>query len=584
MARLSEQEISEIRSKSDIVSIIGKYIPLTRKGKNYWCTCPFHDDHSPSMSITQDKQIYKCFVCGAGGNVFTFVQNYEKISFIEAVYKVAEYVGVTLDHSLVIPTKQIDPHISALHKACKETIEYTHYLLDTIEVKDIKAYLYQRKLTDEIIKKFEIGYHPKDNALYRFLHTKKIKDEDIIDAGLARMTSQGIRDIFSNRIMIPIHDAQGNPVGFSARRVHEEDAPKYINTSETDIYKKGDLIFNYHRARSDARTKRCVYLAEGAMDVLAFEKVGVTNAVATLGTAVTKTQIQLLKQLQVPVFVSFDGDQAGKHATYKFGLLAMKEKIPFEILDNKYELDPDEIIEEHGKDTFLNLCERTISWIDFLFTYLPIKYNLENYSQKKEFAKEIADAIEALPEDYEKESYYVRLQEVTNFNMKPLVTTLPQQKKKNRYKDVQAQLVVPMLPKSKSEHAEYVVLSQMLLGISACNYYMEEIGFMKDDIGNKLAIYIIDYYRTHETMNIAELLDYIMEEPIKNLLLDVVQWELAKDQIDMEFLKDAIYNLKDTVLKDQINEIHEKIKHTTNVEEMNELLKEKMKLVQKLYG
>lgn len=583
MARLSEQEISEIRNKADIVNIIGKYIPLTRKGKNYWCTCPFHDDHSPSMSITQDKQIYKCFVCGAGGNVFTFVQNYEKISFIEAVYKVAEYVGVTLSQSLVIEEKVKDPHTAALHKACKETVEYTHYILDSVDAKNVKEYLYQRKITNEIIKKFEIGYHPKDNALYRFLHAKKIPDEDILNAGLARMQPSGIKDIFSDRIMIPIHDIHGNPVGFTARRFHEEDNPKYINTAETDVYKKGDLIFNYHRARTEARNKNCVYLVEGAMDVLAFEKVGLTNAVAALGTAITKQQVQLLKQLQVPILVSFDGDQAGKNATYKFGLLAMKENVIFEIVHNPYELDPDEIIETHGKDALISIAKQTDSWVNFLLTYLVTKYNLENYSQRKEFAKEVAQAIEILPEQFEKESYYVRLQEISGFDMRNSQISQP---KKQSYakKETIIQQVMPELPKTGSKHAEYEVLTQMLLGVSACNYFMEEIGFMKDDVGNKLAIYIIDYYRTHEQMVIAELLDCIIEEPVKALLLDIAQWELSKEKINMVVLKDAVQRLKKTVLEDQMQEINEKIKQVTNGEELHRLLEEKTKLAQKLIG
>lgn len=583
MARLSEQEISEIRNKADIVNVIGKYIPLTRKGKNYWCTCPFHDDHSPSMSITQDKQIYKCFVCGAGGNVFTFVQNYEKISFIEAVYKVAEYVGVTLSQSLVIEEKVKDPHIAALHKACKETIEYTSYILDSVDAKNVKEYLYQRGITNEIIKKFEIGYHPKDNALYRFLNVKKISDEDILNAGLARMQPSGIKDIFSDRIIIPIHDAHGNPVGFTARRLHEEDNPKYINTAETDVYKKGNLIFNYHRARTEVRNKNCVYLVEGAMDVLAFEKVGITNAVATLGTAITKQQVQLLKQLQVPILVSFDGDQAGKNATYKFGLLAMKENVTFEIVHNPYELDPDEIIETYGKDALISIAKQTDSWVNFLLTYLVTKYNLDNYSQRKEFAKEVAQAIEILPEKFEKESYYVRLQEISGFDMRRSQLSL-QNKQSYSKKEILVQQVMPELPKSGSKHAEYEVLTQMLLGVSACNYFMEEIGFMKDDIGNKLAIYIIDYYRTHEQMEIAELLDCIIEEPVKALLLDIAQWELSKETINMMVLKDAVQRLKKTVLEDQMQEINEKIKQVTNSEELHRLLEEKTKLAQKLIG
>lgn len=576
LARLSEQEIAQIRNRADIVDVIGRYIPLHRKGKSYTCTCPFHDDHSPSLSISQDKQIYKCFVCNAGGNVFGFVQNYEKISYIEAVYKVAGYANVPIEHSLVLPQKKIDPRMERLHKACHETIEYTHYQLNTLDAKHIKEYLYKRNITDEIIKMFEIGYNPSDDALYRFLHAKKMQDEDIIDAGVVRLTSIGIKDVFSNRIMIPIHDINGEPVGFTARRVKDSDEAKYINTSETDIYKKGDLIFNYHRAKRIARQLKKVVLVEGAMDVIAFEKVDIHHCVATLGTAVTNEQLKLLKLLQVPIVVCYDGDTAGKNATYKFGKLARKMQLPFEIIDNRLGLDPDEIIDAYGKERLLQLSEKTISWIDFLFSYLLSHYNLNNYSQKKEFAVEMAEEIGGLSDQFEKQSYYIRLKELTEFDMQPQETQT--NRKEHVYQASPSHQFLP-LPKSGRHRAEHEVLSQMLCGIAASNYYKEELGFMKDDICNKLAIYIIDYYRNHSDMNIADLLDYIHEEQVRSLLLEISDWDLGKDEIQMMVLEDAVDRLKLSVLDDKIQYLNEKIKHLQDPMEKATIAREKNELI-----
>lgn len=578
MARLSEQEINQIRTKADIVDVVGRYIPLTRKGRNYVAQCPFHDDHDPSMSVNADKQIFKCFVCGTGGNVFGFVQKYEKISFIEAVYKVADYAGVHVEHSLALPSKTVDPHVAALYKALQETIEYTHYQLDTLDARHVKEYLYKRNLNDDIIKKFAIGYNPIDDALYRFLHAKKIADEDILGAGLARMSSMGMRDVFTNRIMIPIHDADGHPVGFTARRMKESDEAKYINTTETDVYKKGELIFNYHRAKPEARKNKKVVLVEGAMDVIAFEKVGLHHAVATLGTAITKTQLQLLKLLQVPIVVCYDGDTAGKNATYKFGKLAMQEHLKFEIVDNRYGLDPDEIIDAYGKEELIALASRTISWIDFLFEYLATRYNLDNYSQKKEFAMEIADAIQHLQDDFEKESYYIRLRELTDFDMqiKDSQQYERKQKKKETYTKRSSFLT---FPKSGRSHAEYEILSQMLSGISASNYYKEELGFLKDDTCNKLAIYIIDYYRTHTQLEVADLLNTIAEEPVKVLALDISNWELSRDEVDMEVLHEAVEKVKDCFLDDKIQLLNEKIKAMRDPMEKAKLASEKNQII-----
>lgn len=575
VARLSEQEINRIRASVDIVDVIGRYVPLTRKGKNYKCICPFHDDHDPSMSIASDKQIYKCFVCGAGGNVFTFVQNYEKISFQEAVYKVAGYAGIEMEHTLDVTPRHIDPHLEALYKACKDAIEFTHYQLDTLDARSVKEYLLKRNITEEIIKAFELGYNPKEDALYRFLHAKKHTDEHIVGAGLARITTMGMKDVFANRIMIPIHNEHGDPVGFTARRMGNGDEAKYINTTETDIYSKGQLIFNYHRAKPEARKAKRVYLVEGAMDVIALAKVDVPYAIATLGTAITKEQLKLIRLLQVPVVVCYDGDKAGQNATYKFGKLARMEHIPFTIVDNRYGLDPDEVIDVHGKDELRSLLEKTISWIDFLFAYLLGKYNLENYTQKKEFAQEMAEEIQALEDDFEKQSYYIRLRELTDFDMQ---RELPKEAPREKPAVYEKRSYLTY-PKSGRVHAEHEILSQMIQGIAASNCFKEELGFLKDDAANQLAMYIIDYYRTHTTLAVADLLDVIQEPKVRALLLEIASWELAREEVDMDVLREAIAKVKSCLLDDRIQLINDQIRSMHDPMEKAKLAMEKNQLI-----
>lgn len=556
MARLSDQEINKIRAKADIVDVIGHYVPISRKGKDYRCVCPFHDDHSPSMNISVDKQIYKCFACNAGGNVFTFVKEYEKISFVEAVKKVADYAGVSIEIDLSIPEKQVDPHIAALWKVCKDTIEFTHYQLDALDAKHVKQYLIERHIDDAIIKKFELGFNPGDDALYNFLYKKKHKEEDMIGAGVVRVTTMGYKDVFSQRIMIPIHDTHGNPVGFTARRTREDEEAKYINTTETDIYKKSSLIFNYHRARAVARKSGTAYLVEGAMDVIALEKVKVETAVATLGTACTKEQLQLLKMMHATIVVCYDGDSAGKNATYKFGKLARSFQLPFEIVDNKTGLDPDEIIDRFGKEELSNMLHKTISWIDFLFVYLAGRYNLDNYSQKKEFAIEMAEEINELENAFEKTNYFVRLRELTEFDMQPKEIEPSVKQKQQDY----VKRTFLTFPKTKGNHAEFEILSQMINGLAACNVFKEELGFLKDDNSNKLALYMIDYYRNHDHVEIADLLNVIREESVKNLLLEIASWELAQKEVNMDVLREAIANEKASLIEDQIQMINQKIK------------------------
>lgn len=568
MARIPQETIDNIRNHVDIVDIISHYVPLTRKGKSFKCVCPFHDDHDPSLSVSQEKQIFHCFVCGSGGNVFTFVQKYEKVSFVEAVAKVAKLAGIdiTIDTSDISKPK-VDPRIASLYKVHQEAIDFCSYELDSIEAKPIKQYLYDRGLSDDIIRKFQLGYNPDGNKLYRFLHAKKYKDEDILRGNLAWQTQRGIVDVFRHRIMIPIHDANGNPVGFSARRVDSSMEAKYVNTSETEIYIKGNILYNYHRVKEIARKEGRILLVEGAMDVLAFEKAGISNVVATLGTACTSQQLKLLKYLGVKIALCYDGDKAGQNATYKFYEMAKKENLNVEIIDNKYGLDPDEIIEAYGKEALIAMSKKTISWIDFLFTYLKGKYDLDNYSEKKAYAMEIGHQISKLDDTFEKDSYYTRLKLVTQFDMSL-------EEKKTVVKKVEKQpkqIQIIHQPTSGSMNATMQILSQMLLSKRACEQYRSELGFLLDDNCNALALYILDYYRENDTLVVADLIDRIKEESVRNVLLKTANWDLGSPVYNENILKDAILKMKECMIQEQIRGLKEKMNTVNDMSEKNKI-------------
>lgn len=568
MARIPQETIDNIRNHVDIVDIISHYVPLTRKGKSFKCVCPFHDDHDPSLSVSQEKQIFHCFVCGSGGNVFTFVQKYEKVSFVEAVAKVAKLAGIdiTIDTSDISKPK-VDPRIASLYKVHQEAIDFCSYELDSIEAKPIKQYLYDRGLSDDIIRKFQLGYNPDGNKLYRFLHAKKYKDEDILRGNLAWQTQRGIVDVFRHRIMIPIHDANGNPVGFSARRVDSSMEAKYVNTSETEIYIKGNILYNYHRVKEIARKEGRILLVEGAMDVLAFEKAGISNVVATLGTACTSQQLKLLKYLGVKIALCYDGDKAGQNATYKFYEMAKKENLNVEIIDNKYGLDPDEIIEAYGKEALIAMSKKTISWIDFLFTYLKGKYDLDNYSEKKAYAMEIGHQISKLDDTFEKDSYYTRLKLVTQFDMSL-------EEKKTVVKKVEKQpkqIQIIHQPTSGSMNATMQILSQMLLSKRASEQYRSELGFLLDDNCNALALYILDYYRENDTLVVADLIDRIKEESVRNVLLKTANWDLGSPVYNENILKDAILKMKECMIQEQIRGLKEKMNTVNDMSEKNKI-------------
>lgn len=581
LARLSEEKINEIRNQADIVQVIGNYLPLTRKGKNYVATCPFHDDHSPSMSISPDKQIYKCFVCGAGGNVFTFVKDYEKISFIEAVIKVAELINYELDESEKrAGGVEADPQVAAIHKVLSAGINYMNYTLFTPVASMAKEILSRRGLNDELIRRFDIGYNPRNDALTHYLLQKKFNEADLVAANVSRVSANGIHDVFSHRIMIPIHDRNGNPVGFTARRIDEDDTSKYINTTDTPAFHKGNLVFNLHRAKQAIKEEKRVIVVEGAMDVIAYEKVGIHASVATLGTACTLTQLQQIRNLHVPVVVSYDGDEAGLNATYKFGKLAASIGLIVEVVDNELGLDPDEIIEAYGFEELFSLSKKTISWIDFLFRYLQKRYNLQNYSQRKEFAQEIAEQILLLKEDFEKRNYYQRLYEITQFDMSKEI-------KHEESRRIQTKIGL-RVPISGILRAEYEILSAMLLSVQASNRFKEALGFLIDENCNKLALYIIDYYRSYDVIQLADLYDYIHEEAVKDLLLQIGNWELAPQLYQEDVFMQSVLKIQSACFEDKIQKLtHEALLLSdplAKAELMNDILRLKREKNELLNG
>ena len=376
MFHIDEAEINHIRENADIVEIVSSYIPLTQKGKNYFGVCPFHEDHSPSMSVSREKGIYKCFSCGATGNVFKFVGDYENINFAEAVKRVADKIGLSLKSTIKI------------QKEKKNEIEYKVMELSSLlfqnnlitkEGEQARTYLEQRGLNEEAIKDFQIGLSLEKNQLYEFLHQKKYEDQMLYQLGLTNQSNGNNYDIFIQRIMFPIHNANGEVVGFTGRiYLPESSPPKYLNSKETIIFKKGNILFNYHRAKDAIRLKKQIILVEGNMDAIRMYHSGFKNTIALMGTSLTTTQIGLLKKLRAPILLMLDNDDAGNIATYQIGTLLEKENIPISVVRLSGEKDPDEYIIKNGVDAMEENLKNAISFLDFKITYYKQNKNLKD--------------------------------------------------------------------------------------------------------------------------------------------------------------------------------------------------------------
>lgn len=559
MSWISEDDIKAIRQQADIVDVMSRYITLEKKGKDYKAICPFHDDHDPSLSISTDKQIFKCFVCGTGGNVFTFVQKIENISFLEAVCKVAELIH----YPLHMDTSQFQPKVDEnqpLYDCVQSYIRFLTYELQSENGESAKRYLSQRKINEDIIKRFEIGYAPESSRSVKYLKAKGFNEQILTDTGLIRTHDLDTYAVFDNRLMIPIHDENGNPVGFTARRLNEDkDVAKYINTSETKIYHKGHLIFNYHRAKEFAKkNKRCI-LVEGAMDVIAFEKADIHESIACLGTACTKEQITLLKRLNVPLVVCYDGDRAGKAATYKFGKLAVDYGLNFSIVKNTTGKDPDEIFNELGKDELYLSVHKTVSFVEFLFDYLPNQYDLDNYEDKKKFTSEMQSFIERTCTDFEKADYYSRIRDLTGFDLSHQSANIPVPKKESRNNAAVVRNIEPL--KNGRTLAEHGVLWMILNSKLAADQFKDQIGFFQDPVCEELSLYCYDMYRNMDHIDFDVLMSYIEKEDVRNLLVSLMENPFHVDGYNEDFFNDSLMKIKECTLQAQIDNLNDQIKN-----------------------
>ena len=318
--------INEVREKNDIVDVISEKIPLEKRGKNYFGVCPFHDDTNPSMSVSREKQIYTCFSCHATGNVFTFLMNYEHKDFNQVLVDLANRVGITLNN---IKVKKASTKYDEWYKIYELANKYYQNNLLSKEGESAREYLKNRSIDEETIKEFEIGYSLKNRDDLTKLLTAKGHTLDLLNkVGL----SNEDHDIYYSRLMFPLHDLNGNVIGFSGRIITSGKQNKYLNTKETELFKKGKLLYHYHIAKEEARVKKSVIIMEGFMDIIRASTVGVKNTVATMGTALTHDHIKEIRRLSNNVILCFDGDEAGVKATLTAGELFASENMEGKVI------------------------------------------------------------------------------------------------------------------------------------------------------------------------------------------------------------------------------------------------------------
>ncbi|MBR3162635.1 MAG: DNA primase [Clostridia bacterium] len=407
MARYSEDILEDIRQSNDIVDVISQYVRLKRSGRNFFGLCPFHNEKSPSFSVSPDKQIFHCFGCGVGGNIFTFISKIEGISFKESVEVLAERANIQLPKIENSKESYKEELKAKVYKVNKFTADFYHKNLYQPTSKIAQEYIKKRKLNNETLKSFQIGFSGKFDELYKALKKEGFGEQEILESGLVNKNDNGkFIDRYRNRLMFPICDTRGRVIAFGGR-VLDNSKPKYINSPENIVYSKGRHLFGLNVAKKgDTKT---LLIVEGYMDVISLHQRGITNVVAALGTALTQQQGWLLRKNTEKVILGFDSDGAGQTAIIRSLEILQNMGCDMRVLQMEGAKDPDEYILKYGVVRFQNLMQNAISLFEFKVKNLKQGLNLENSNDKIKFLNEIAKLLAKIDNTMEKEVYIEKI-------------------------------------------------------------------------------------------------------------------------------------------------------------------------------
>lgn len=621
MALISNEKIDLIKSKVNIVTVMSEYLSLKKRGRNYWAICPFHQDSHPSMSISPEKQIYRCFACSAGGNVFTFLQEYENISFIEALKKVAVMANISLDELTTYQEKpkydkseQLFFEINALASA------YFSNNLETKKAYDAKEYLTKRNINNTEIELFQIGYADSGfDHLYNFLIKKGYSINDIQQAGLITIKNGKVYDYFNNRLMFPIKNEDSYIIGFCGRVIGVTNhVAKYINTPETKVFKKEQLMYNIDRAKPFIRQQNNLILLEGYMDVISLEKLNLKNTVALMGTNLSEYHLKEIKRLTNECLIFLDGDKSGINASLKAAIKLLNHNLKVKIVLNETQQDPDELVNSGRGKLIHTMLANSQHPINFALDYFQNKFNLQAANELEEFINIVAPLIKASPNQLEQELSVNNLVKITGISKETITTKIGQSKTyqkavfspvaseqipngtndnnyqqnpQPRLKPQQSKTVVVKNIKYKIKNlkryllAEQNMVLQLIGSRKAADFYQEKIGNLNFDGYRLLANDIITYYNGHlgaENVKINVLCEEINDPNLKKILMDIINKSTIKIKYNKKELEDYALLIDDFAGEKEIAMLWNKLEKASNLIEQQAISMEIDKLNQRL--
>ena len=552
MPKISQTTIDQIRDRADIVDIISQEVNLKRKGINYFGVCPFHDEKTPSFSVSPSKQIYHCFGCGNGGNVFTFLMEYEKVTFFEAVKGLAKKYNIIIEEIKNTVSSNEFSLLYDFHE--RASIIYENNLFSK-SGSNALTYLTNRKLTENIIKEFRIGFALNSwNSLYKVFINDKYKDS-MMKSGLFSRTQKGVFDRFRSRIMFPIFHQSGKIIAFGGRAFESDDMAKYLNSPETTIYQKSNVLYGLHKTRDSIRKAGYAVLVEGYMDFLQLYQAGIKTVVAISGTSLTMNHAKALSRLTNKIILLYDGDSAGGSATIRAGFIIYKAGMESYVIRPPEGMDPDDWILNNGKIEIEGQIENPVNFIDYHIDF----HNADKLKgvDKRDYLKDILSNINSIEDVIIKNEFVKDLSEKLNIDEVDLLDIInkinnPSSKNKNDNNENEISFT------SNTDIAELEILSVLIN--SNIENRKEIINQLSIDLFNNTFIRkIIKIIFSNNISNISELMDSLTDKKERTLLSKLLIDEKNKE-ITEQIVIDCIRTLKSVPIKKEIKNLRAIIK------------------------
>lgn len=562
-----ENAIETIRTQANIIDVISSYIPLTLKGKNYFGVCPFHEDHSPSMSVSNEKQIYKCFSCGAAGNVFTFVQEYENITFLEAVKVVADKCGIPYSGTIKKTNPKKHPHE---YEIMDLALKFYQNNLNSEAGLKAKAYLKNRSLNEDVIKEFNLGLALDYNyPLYKLLEKKKYNQSSLKELGLINDFNGHITDTFQNRIIFPIHNLEGECIGFTGRIYEESDQAKYINSKESVIFKKGSILFNYHRAKDAIKKSKEVIIVEGNMDAIRMSASGIKNVIALMGTSLTKEQISIIKNLRAKIILMLDNDNAGELATYTIGNILSEANLKPLVVRLSGEKDPDEYIIKNGVEALIDNLKHPLTFLDFKLSYIKKNKDLTKTEDLVSFIKEVIANIKNIDDDLTKEITIKKISEEYDIPYNLLKQELNQESSPKITKKEEKTLAKKAL--SRYDIAVQNILYYMMNDGIYITKFQKDLGYLDKEIYRSISNEIIYYYEKNTKIDLSSFITYISDKDyIYDEAMSIIKSN-NPENLEMSIFTEFLTVANNEMRKNEIKKLKERIKEELDTNKKLEL-------------